>query len=123
MKGMSHTGMSSALGYSTSTTCETPGGPCSWSYMIGNVCETSKWLGRVLEHITSASMAIEASGVVGVVMTGEGTFAMKSKGLPDLLALSDLWCEWERFDKGARNSGGALAMVARVCLVEGGMVW
>ena len=38
-------------------------------------------------------MAIEASGVVGVVMTAEGTFAMKSKGLLDLLALSDLWCE------------------------------
>ena len=58
-------------------------------------------------HTASIGRATETSGVVGVVITGEGTLAMKSNGLPERPALSDLWCELERFDKGARDPGVA----------------
>ena len=51
--------------------------------------------------------AAKTSGVVGVVITGEGTLAMKSNGLPEQPALSDLWCELERFDEGSRDPGVA----------------
>ena len=51
--------------------------------------------------------AAETSGVVGVVITGEGTLAMKSNGLPEQPALSDLWRELERFDEGAHDPGVA----------------
>ena len=61
------------------------------------------------------------SGVVGVVTTGEGTFAMKLNGLPEWPPLLDCWWESEWLDDGARDPGGALASVARVCLVEGGI--
>ena len=54
-------------------------------------------------------------------MTGDGTFAMKSNGLLEQLPLSDRWHKSEQLDDGARDPGGALANVARVCLVEGGM--
>jgi hypothetical protein len=57
-----------------------------------------------------------------VVTTGDGTFAMKSNGLPERPPLSDRWRESERLDDGARDPGGALASVARVCRVEGG-IW
>ena len=62
-----------------------------------------------MEWLCTASMgrAAETSGVVGVVITGEGTLAMKSNGLPEQPALSDLWRELERFDEGARDPGVA----------------
>ena len=62
-----------------------------------------------MEWLCTALMgrAAETSGVVGVVITGEGTLAMKSNGLPERPALSDLWRELERFDEGARDPGVA----------------
>ena len=56
-----------------------------------------------------------------MVTTGDGTLAMKSNGLLEQPPLSDCWRESEWLDNGARDLGGALASVARVCLVEGGM--
>ena len=61
------------------------------------------------------------SEVDGVVIAGEGTLARKSKGLPDLPPLSDLWHDSEQFEEGACDRAAGLAMVARVCLVEGGI--
>ena len=62
-----------------------------------------------MEWLCTASIgqAAETSGVVGVVITGEGTLAMKSNGLPEQPALSDLWRELEWFDEGARDLGVA----------------
>ena len=57
-----------------------------------------------------------------MVTTGDGTFAMKLNGLPEWPPLSDRWRESERLDDGARDPGGALASVARVCRVEG-VIW
>ena len=54
-----------------------------------------------------------------MVTTGDGTFAMKSNGLPEQPPLSDRWRKSERLDDGAQDPGGALASVARVCRVEG----
>ena len=56
-----------------------------------------------------------------MVTTGDGTFAMKSNGLPEQPPLSDCWCKSERLDDGAQDPEGALANVAHVCLVKGGM--
>ena len=69
-----------------------------------------------------AGAATPTSGVVGVVTTGDGTFAMKSNGLPEQLPLSDRWHKSEWLDDRVRDPGGALASVARVCRVEGG-IW
>ena len=70
---------------------------------------------------TSAGPPATTLGVAGVVTTCEGTFAMKSNGLPERLPLSDHWHESEQLDDGAQDPGGALASVTRVCLVEGGI--
>ena len=61
------------------------------------------------------------SEVDGVAIAGEGTLARKSKGLPDLPPLSDLWHDSEWFEDGAHDQAAGLAMVAWVCLVEGGI--
>ena len=59
----------------------------------------SCWLSR--QWITTTAVARAAaptSGVVGVVTTGDGTFAMKSNGLPERLPLSDHWRKSEQLD-------------------------
>ena len=61
------------------------------------------------------------SGVNRVVIAGEGTLARKSNGLPDLPPFSDLWHDSEWFEEGACDQAAVLAMVAWVCLVEGGI--
>ena len=45
-----------------------------------------------------ARAAAPTSGVVGVVTTGDETFAMKSNGLPERLPLSDHWRKSEQLD-------------------------
>ena len=77
--------------------------------------------GMALLRTTSASLAARTSGVDRVVITGDGTFTKKSKGLPDLPPLSDLWCDSERFEEGAHDRAEGLAIVAQDCLVEGGI--
>ena len=74
-----------------------------------------------LLHTALAGLATGMSGVDRVVIAGEGTLARKSKGLPDLPPLSDLWHDSEQFEDGARNQVAGLAMVAWVFLVEGGI--
>ena len=54
-----------------------------------------------LLRTASASQAARGSGVDGMVIAGDGTFAKKSNGLPDLPPLSDLWCDSEWFEEGA----------------------
>ena len=61
------------------------------------------------------------SGADRVVIAGKGTLARKSKGLPDIPPLSDLWHDSEWFEEGAHDQAAGLAMVAQVCLVEGGI--
>ena len=73
-----------------------------------------------LLRTTLAGQAARTSGVDGVVITGDGTFAKKSKGLPDLPPLSDLWHDSEQFEEGACNQAEGLAIVARV---RPGIAW
>ena len=56
-----------------------------------------------------------------MVTIRDGTLAMKSNGLPEQPPLSDRWHKSEWLDNGAQDPEGALANVARVCLVEGGI--